>query len=305
MFLAFLQSLRPKQWTKNLLIFAGILFTRRWSEVEYVANAISGFVVFCALSGVVYVVNDVMDVEQDRLHPKKQKRPIAAGRISPAAAGAGAVTLALISLGAAFFYLPVNFALLSILYLGLVTAYSLKLKHAVVLDILILAVGFVIRALAGIEVIQTDPSNPVEITSYFLLTTLFLALFLATAKRRSELVMMGDGAHSTRKVLREYTREYLDVLLTVAMAGTLFSYALWTTQGKFSRVMEGMNSVGNTYLMVFSMPFVVYGMFRYLWLVMKKGEGGAPETLLLEDIPLLATVVLWMVTVVAVLLRLQ
>lgn len=302
--LAFIQCLRPKQWTKNLLIFAGLVFTQRWGEGAAVVNAALAFAIFCALSGVVYIVNDILDAEQDRLHPKKCKRPIAAGRISPAAAGTGAALLAAGALALAFLRLPAGFALLAVLYVLLVSAYSFKFKHAVVLDILLLAVGFVIRALAGLEALKTDAAHPVEITSYFLLTTLFLALFLATAKRRTELVSLGGDAGHHRKVLQEYSREFLDILLTVAMAGTLFSYALWTTQGKFSRAAEGA-AAGSPYLMVLTMPFVVYGMFRYLWLVVKRGEGGAPETVLLEDKPLLMTVALWTATVVAVLVRLQ
>jgi len=299
---AFIQCLRPKQWTKNLLIFAGLVFTLRWTDAKAVVDAVLGFAVFCALSGVVYIVNDILDVEQDRQHPKKCKRPIAAGRISPAAAGIGAAILAAAALGLSFAVLPTGFGILAVAYLVLVSAYSLRFKHAVILDILLLAVGFVLRALAGIEVLEADAEHPIEVTSYFLLTTLFLALFLAAAKRRNELVLLGTDAHAHRKVLQEYSREFLDMLLTVALAGTLFSYALWTTQGKFSRAAEGGE---NAYLMVATMPFVAYGMFRYLWLVMKRGEGGAPELLLLEDKPLLATVVLWTATVVAVLMHVR
>jgi 4-hydroxybenzoate polyprenyltransferase len=301
---AFIQCLRPKQWIKNLLLFAGIVFAQRWSEPELVLRAIAGFAVFCALSGVVYVCNDILDVEQDRLHERKRHRPIAAGRISPAAAGTGAVLLAVGALGASFALLPMPFAWLSLGYLVLVSLYSFRFKHAVVLDMLTLALGFVIRALAGIEVINIDPAKPVVITSYFLLTTLFLALFLAIAKRRNELVKLGDGAGHHRRVLGEYTREFLDVLLTVATAGTIFSYALWATQGQFARATVESPS-GNTYLLVLTMPFVLYGVFRYLWLVFKRDEGGAPELLLLEDRPLLATVVLWTVTVVAVLVKIN
>src|SRR5690606_31523901 len=144
------------------------------------------------------------------------------------------------------------------------------------------------------------PDHPVETTSYFLLTTLFLALFLAMAKRRSEIVTLGDKAGEHRKVLEHYSQEYLDVVLTVAAAGTIFSYALWTTQGKFAR---NLDSIGeNTYLLVLTMPSVLYGIFRYLWLVLKHGEGGSPDTLLFTDRPLLGAVALWVATVVAVLL---
>ncbi len=302
--IAFFQSLRPKQWTKNLLLFAGIVFAQRWHETALVINAILGFAVFCALSGVVYIANDIWDLEQDRQHPKKKKRPLASGRISPQAAGLGAAILTIAALGASFALLPMRFGWLALSYLVLVFCYSWRFKHAAILDILILAMGFVIRALAGIEVIQVDPANPVPITSYFLLTTLFLALFLAVAKRRSELVTLGTEAGNHRKVLDEYSTEFLDMLLTVATAGTLFSYALWTTQGHFAQG-NADDENGNTYLLVLTMPFVLYGVFRYLWLVMRRDEGGAPEALLIEDRPMFITVVGWMITVVAVMIRLK
>ncbi|MGF1573190.1 MAG: decaprenyl-phosphate phosphoribosyltransferase [Sumerlaeia bacterium] len=305
MLFAFFRSLRPKQWTKNLLLFAGVFFAQRWNDSQSLQNSALAFAVFCALSGVVYVVNDVLDVEQDRQHPKKCKRPIASGAISPAAALVGAILLAVTSVCLSLYLLPNVFTFLAVLYLILVSAYSLKLKHMVILDILVLAVGFVLRALAGIEAIRYEGAAPVEITSYFLLTTLFLALFLASSKRRSEIVSLGDKAGSHRKVLEFYSREFLDILLTLSIAGTIFSYSLWTTQGKFTRLAEASGQAENTYLLVMTLPFVLYGMFRYLWLVIQKGEGGAPDTLLLEDKPLLITVFLWMITVVGVLWKLN
>lgn len=302
---AFIKCLRPKQWIKNLLLFAGVIFAQRWSDTNSVLHAFAAFAIFCALSGVVYIVNDVLDVEQDRHHPKKKYRPIAAGKISPAAALTGAAILTVAALGAAFSYMNLQFATLAVVYLLMVSAYSLRLKHAVILDILILAVGFVVRALAGIEAIRLEGAEPVEITSYFLMTTLFLALFLATSKRRSEIATLGESAGEHRKVLSFYSKEYLDILLTLAVAGTIFSYSLWTTQGKFTKLsLEGTGG-GNEYLLVLTIPFVLYGMFRYLWLVMQKDEGGAPEAVLLEDKPLLATVVLWTITVVGVLWKLN
>ena len=301
MLLAFIQCLRPKQWTKNVLVLAGIVFAQRYDEPRLVFNAALAFAVFCALSGVVYIVNDIADVAQDRQHPKKRKRPIAAGRIDARAAAAGAVLLTLASLLVSLALLPFNFLVLAIVYLALVSAYSFHLKHMVLMDILILAVGFVIRALAGVEAIAIDPSNPVPVTSYFLLTTLFLALFLATAKRRSEIVNLGDSAADHRKVLGDYSREFLDTALTIATAGTIFSYALWTTQGQFAETSRGEPS----YLMALTMPFVVYGLLRYLWLAYRQGEGGEPEQLLLSDRPLLGAVLLWVLSVAAILLTLK
>lgn len=293
--IAFLKCLRPKQWTKNLLLFAGILFARRWQDMELVVNAIGAFLVFCALSGVVYITNDILDREKDRHHPKKKLRPIASGAISPAAAGVGGTVLLAVALIAAWLITP-TFFYASVIYVILITAYSLKLKHMVILDIMVLAMGFVIRAMAGIEAIRVVDKPPVDVTPYFILTTLFLALFLAIAKRRNELVVLADGAGGHRKVLREYSTEYLDVLLTVATTGVIASYAAWSLTGDFSRD-------GGVYTMVFTMPFVLYGIFRYLWLVFRRDEGGAPEQLLLTDKPLLTTVILWVVTVVILLSR--
>lgn len=291
--LAFLKCLRPKQWTKNLLLFAGILFAQRWHDGELLLNAFAGFLIFCALSGVVYITNDILDREKDRHHPKKRHRPIASGEISPRAAGAGALVLLAASLAGAWAITP-GFFVCAVIYVVLVTAYSFHLKHMVILDIMVLAMGFVVRAMAGIEAIRVVGKDPVEVTPYFILTTLFLALFLAIAKRRNELVVLQDGAGGHRRVLREYNTEYLDVLLTVATTGVIASYAAWSLTGDFSRD-------GTAYTMVFTMPFVLYGIFRYLWLVFRRDEGGAPEQLLLTDKPLLTTVVLWIVTVVIIL----
>lgn len=296
MLTAFLKSLRPKQWTKNLLLFAGIVFAQRWHEVDLLINVVAGFLIFCALSGVVYITNDIVDCEKDREHPKKRHRPIASGAITPGAAAFGAVALLLVSLAGAWFITP-TFFLCALVYVLLVTGYSFVFKHMVILDILVLALGFVLRAMAGIEAlhVQRLADNPVEITPFFVLTTLFLALFLAITKRRSELNLLQGNAGGHRKVLEEYSTEFLDSLLTVATTGVIASYAAWTTLGQIANTNE-------TYVMAFTMPFVLYGVFRYLWLAYRWNEGGAPEELLLTDKPLLASVGLWLVTVVAILL---
>jgi 4-hydroxybenzoate polyprenyltransferase len=294
---ALLMCLRPKQWTKNLLLFAGVVFAGEFRNLPSVLHAVAAFFIFCFLSGVVYIVNDILDVEKDRQHPKKKKRPIASGAISPLAAGVWAAVLGIGSLAASYIYLPLGFTISAGFYVGLVCAYSLFLKHMVILDILALAMGFVVRALAGIEAL---PVEGVKITGYFILTTLFLALFLAICKRRNELTILGEGAAHHRAVLREYSVEFLDTLLTVATAGVLFSYASWTTQGQFAQLRSAGENSG-VYVMVFTMPFVIFGIFRYIWLVYQKDEGGAPEMLLVEDIPLLAAVGMWILATMTVL----
>lgn len=294
MLLAFLKCLRPKQWTKNLLLFAGLVFTRQMDSKDSVLKVCVAFAIFCAISGVVYIINDVLDVEKDRQHPKKCKRPIASGQISSTAALLGAMVLLAFALVGAW-HITLPFFICAVIYVALVAAYSVQLKHIVILDIMAIAMGFVVRAMAGVEALHV-PGHPVKVTPYFILTTLFLALFLAVGKRRNELVMMQEKAGSTRKVLADYSTEYLDVLLTLATTGVIGSYAAWATAGEFAR---GAN--GGTYTMAFTMPFVLYGIFRYLWLVLKRDEGEAPEVLLLKDRPLLITVLLWLVTVVTIL----
>lgn len=286
---AFFLSLRPKQWTKNGLLFAGIVFAQRWHIQEDQLAVLAAFLIFCALSGVVYIFNDILDVEKDRMHPKKKHRPIASGAISPAMAGAGAFVLCAAALTGAYF-ITFPFFISAIIYVALVSAYSLALKHMVILDILAIALGFVVRAMAGVEALNGE----VEITPFFILTTLFLALFLAVGKRRAELAAMADKAESTRKVLKEYTVQYLDMLLTLVTAGVIGSYAGWAVMGDLARV-------DGVYTMAFTMPFVLYGIFRYLWLVYTKGEGEAPDQLLLSDQPLKISVLLWLIAVFALL----
>lgn len=294
--LGLFKSLRPRQWTKNLLLFAGVVFSQNWGNAIMVRNAILGFVIFCGLSSVVYLVNDILDVHRDRQHPKKRLRPIAAGKVPIWLAWVLALILAIGGVIGAF-RLTQPFGWCAVIYLVMNAAYSAHLKHVAVADILILAMGFVLRALGGLEVIMI-PGAEIEITPYFLLTTLFLALFLAICKRRNELVLLGEDAANHRQVLGEYSVEFLDALLAVATAGTLFSYALWTTLGKFAALANG--RIG----MIYTMPFVLYGIFRYVWLVHRRDEGGAPEMLLLTDIPLLTCVVLWVLSVVAILYHL-
>ncbi|MDX2174913.1 MAG: decaprenyl-phosphate phosphoribosyltransferase [Candidatus Sumerlaeia bacterium] len=296
--LVVLKALRPKQWTKNLLLFAGIVFARQWGDPVALRSAFLGFLVFCLLSGVIYLVNDICDREKDAQHPKKRLRPIASGALSVAAAWAWAAFLLVAMMGLSIAVLPLKFTIAAALYVLLTVGYSFLFKHVAILDILVLAMGFVLRAVAGVEAISR-PDAPVPITSYFVLTTLFLALFLAICKRRNELVTLGEHAGEHRAVLSSYNTQYLDQLVTVATAGVLFSYALWTTQGSFA---QASRPNIEAYTMVATMPFVIFGIFRYLWLVYSRNEGGAPEALLLEDRPLLASVALWFAATVGVLL---
>ncbi len=284
--LALIVSLRPQQWTKNLLVFAPLLFAVKLFEMSAVAQAVAGFAVFCALSSVVYLINDVMDRDGDRLHPLKRRRPIAAGEISVAVAlGCGAI-LATAGLGGALL-LGWRFAAVAGFYLLLQTFYSTTLKHIVILDALTLAVGFVLRAMAGAVVID------VVISHWLFVCTILGALFIALAKRRHELVLLADGAASHRPILDEYSAYLLDQMIAVVTASTLVAYIFYTispeTEQKFGTSWLGL-----------TIPFAIYGIFRYLYLVHQREEGGSPSDLLLNDRPLLACVTLWVIAVVLI-----
>ncbi|MBI2828007.1 MAG: decaprenyl-phosphate phosphoribosyltransferase [Acidobacteria bacterium] len=280
-------SLRPEQWTKNLLLFAGVLFGGRLLELDAVLLATAAFAVFCGLSGAVYVFNDVSDRDADRQHPLKRTRPIAAGDLpAPAALLAAAAITAVAMTGA----LLVSPALAGVAagYAGLLLLYSVALKHVVIIDVLTIAGGFVLRAVAGAVVVS------VPIGSWLLVCTTLLALFLALSKRRHELLLLGEGAVDHRRILDEYSPYLLDQMIAVVTASTLIAYTVYATSAD-TALRLGTARLGLT------IPFVLYGIFRYLYLVHQKREGGSPVALLATDRPLLACVALW-VGAVAVLM---
>jgi 4-hydroxybenzoate polyprenyltransferase len=278
-----LVSLRPGQWTKNLLVFAGLLFGKRLFEVGAVIDAVAAFVVFCALSGVVYLVNQIADRRTDRQHPLKAKRPIASGAISVpvAAVTAGIVGVAALA-GAATLGWP--FELVAASYLALQLLYSGPLKNILIIDVLTIAIGFVLRAVAGAVAVH------VEISHWLLVCTILLALFIALAKRRHEITLLADGAASHRPILRDYSPYLLDQMIAVVTASTLIAYTFYTispeTQEKFGTPWLGL-----------TIPFPLYGIFRYLYLVHRREGGGSPADLLLTDRPLLLCVALWAIAV--------
>jgi len=282
-----LRSLRPHQWTKNLLVFAGLIFGERLLDPDAFGRSILAFAVFCALSGVVYLVNDVRDRDADRLHPAKARRPIASGALSPATALLTAAVLTVTALGAAT-VLGGPFLLVAAGYLVLLTAYTVSLKHIVILDVLAIASGFVLRAIAGAVAVGVPFSH------WLLLLTLLLALFLALSKRRAELVALADGAVDHRRILAEYSPYLLDQMISVVTASTLLAYAFYTISP---------DTVANfgTDRLLWTVPFPLYGIFRYLYLVHQREGGGNPSEALLTDRPLLACVALWGLTVIAIL----
>ena len=292
---AILRSLRPKQWTKNGLVLAALLFAvgdpQQQTGAGAALHALLAAALFCLASSAVYLVNDMRDVELDRLHPTKRLRPIAAGELSIGAARALAVVLFAAALGGGVL-LGRLFAETLAAYVAMQFAYTFGLKRIALVDTFIIAGGFVLRALAGAVAI------PVTISPWLLLCTLLLALFLALCKRRHELVVVGDAEGGTRPALRNYDEKVLDQLIAITGGATLVGYCLYTlspdTVQKFGTSRLGL-----------SIPFVAFGLFRYLDLVYRHEKGGRPEQILLTDVPLLVDVILFVLTVAAVLLSVR
>jgi len=278
-----IRSLRPRQWSKNLILFAGLIFSRSLIDTRLALISLAAFLLFCLSSGAIYLLNDVIDLEQDRVHPYKKFRAIASGRVSVGLAVGTAIFLAFLSIGLGL-WLDRGFGYVLLGYLALMLLYSAWLKRVVILDVLTIAMGFVFRAVAGGVVIH------VEISSWLLVCTVLLALFLGLGKRRHELILLEDSAGEHREILREYSPYLLDQMIAVVTASTLVAYALYTmsseTVSKFA-----------TKNLEFTIPFVLYGIFRYLYLIHQRKVGGSPERVLLSDKPLLLDILLWGVAV--------
>lgn len=272
-------TMRPRQWTKNLLLFAGLVFSHHLLHPRFTLRSFTAFVLFCALSGSVYVLNDVCDVQQDRQHPLKRHRPIASGRLRVHTALVFAFVVVAFSVLFSFM-LGYSFGGVALTYVVLILSYSLWLKHVVILDVLVVAAGFVLRAVAGAVVIH------VEISSWLLICTILLALFLALSKRRHELVLLENGAGEHRPILAEYSPPLLDQMIAVVTSSTVMAYALYTISD------ETVRKFGTKNLQL-TIPLVLYGVFRYLYLIHQKNMGGSPEKVLLTDTPLLLSIAFW------------
>ena len=283
---ALIVSLRPKQWSKNMLVFAGLVFSHNLFDLTNFLRSLGGFVAFCLLSGAVYIVNDLADVENDRLHPLKRSRPIASGRLKPGTAKVAAAVVATLALVGGF-VLDWRFGVIGLAYFVMQLAYSFKLKHMVVLDVMTVAAGFALRAVAGTVLVH------VTISSWLFVCTILFALFVALAKRRHELLTLSGGGTGHRAVLENYSETLLDQMMAVATSSAVIAYCLYTIAP------ETVTKFGTHNLML-TVPFVLYGVYRYLYLVYRKEMGGAPEQALLGDLPLLVDVLLWMGSVVAV-----
>lgn len=281
------RSLRPQQWTKNLFVFAGLLFSGRLVDRSAWPPAFAAFLIFCGLSGAVYLVNDVLDRAADAQHPIKRHRPIASGALSPGVALAAALVLAIVCVAAAA-AIDTGLAMTAVTYVVLLAAYSASLKHYVILDVLTLAAGFVLRAVAGAVAIA------VPISHWLLVCSTLLALFIGLSKRRHELTLLTDSAATHRPILQEYSPYLLDQMISVVTAATLIAYSVYTINSETAERL-GSDRLGLT------IPFVLYGIFRYLYLVHRRDGGGSPSELLLTDRPLLVCVALWVGAVALVL----
>jgi len=278
-----LLAMRPKQWTKNGVVFIAVVFAHRLGHPRDVLLGLLAVLVYCLVSGVVYIVNDLVDLEKDRQHPLKRNRPLAAGRLSPRLALIAAVLIFLAMLVVSAAASPLFLATV-VAYVALNLAYSFYLKNIVLVDLFGIAGGFLLRAAGGAAIIG------VGVSPWLYLCTLLGALFIGLGKRRHEILVLEGTAASHRKILGEYTTEFLEQLITIVASSTLVSYALYTY-----------SSYPDTHAMMATVPFAVYGIFRYLFLVHLKNEGGAPEEILLRDRPLLIDIGLWVATAAVIL----
>jgi 4-hydroxybenzoate polyprenyltransferase len=286
-----LRTMRPKQWTKNALVFIGFIFTlnQKWTLFsptmwDWLARTVLAFVLLCAVSSAVYILNDVLDIEKDRAHPVKRNRPLPAGRITPVQATTAMLALLGVALPVSFL-LSGPFGLVVAGYYLLMVAYSLWLKHMVLIDIFTIAGGFVLRAVAGAVVID------VAISPWLFVCTLLGALFIGFGKRRHELLLLNNGATNHRQILAEYTPDLLEQIITIVISSTVMAYSLYT----FSA-----DNLPKNHAMMLTIPFALYGAFRYLYLIHLRNEGGSPEEMLLKDRPILVDIALWGLSVMAI-----
>jgi 4-hydroxybenzoate polyprenyltransferase len=289
---ALLRAMRPKQWIKNLLVFAGFVFTmnERWRPFspamwDYLARSAAAFGLFCLLASSVYLLNDVLDVENDRRHPTKRNRPVASGALSRRGALWVASLLMPACLVAGYFLSPA-FALVAAGYAVMQLAYVFVLKEIVLLDVFIIAIGFVMRAVSGAVVIGAD------ISPWLYTVTLLGALFVGLCKRRSELLLLDTSAGDHRKILESYTPSLLDSLTSIVASSTIMAYSLYTFTSP---------KLPPNHLMMVTIPFVIFGLFRYVFLAHAHNVGGSPEEVFLKDKPLLWTMALWIVSTVMIL----
>jgi len=281
-----IRTMRPKQWTKNVFVFAALVFDRKLTDPLLFTKTIVAFILLCLISSTVYLINDLVDIEKDRQHPRKRQRPLPSGQLKPGVAIAAAVVIPAVCLPLSLL-LDFYFGLIVTGYLLVMIAYSFWLKNIVIMDVLTIASGFVLRVAAGVPMVQVERFSP-----WLYVCTTLLALFIGFGKRRHELFLLQTNANNHRAVLNDYNRAFLDEMMGVVTASTVMAYSLYT----FSA--EGLPP---NHAMMLTIPFVLYGIFRYLYLIHVREEGGTPEEIILRDKPLLADVLLWGLTVIVIL----
>ena len=277
---ALIQAMRPRQWTKNIVIFAALVFDRQLnpSNLDAILRTTAGFIIFCLLSGVVYIINDIADIEADRKHPEKRKRPIASGKLPISVARAIAFGLIILIFPISY-WLSEVFALVAFVYLLVNLAYSFWIKHIPLLDVFTIALGFVLRVVAGVVLIDVARFSP-----WLYIVVTLGSLYIGFGKRRAELAMIADGGNATRRVLDGYTLPLLDQLITIVSATTIMAYSLYTFSAP---------NLPPNHTMMLTIPFVIYGIFRYLYIIQVEHAGGAPEDVVLSDRPLQISIILW------------
>lgn len=285
MFNALLKTMRLRQWTKNGFVFFALIFDKQLFIVDSFLRTLAGFFLFCLISSAVYLLNDISDVEADRKHPEKKHRPIASGQLPVNVAGIAAILLILISLSIGYLLAPALAIILAI-YLGINLLYSNWLKHVPILDVLIISAGFVLRVAAGVTLITVERFSP----WLYVITTLF-SLYIGFGKRRAEMTRLAQGAGAHRKVLDGYTLPLIDQYITIVSGTTIVTYSLYTFTAP---------NLPSNHAMMLTIPFVVYGIFRYLQLIQTGHAAGAPDEVALKDRPLQVTVLLWGLAVIAI-----
>jgi 4-hydroxybenzoate polyprenyltransferase len=284
---ALIKAMRPRQWTKNVVLYAALVFDQQLTpgNLPAILQTTAGFVIFCLLSGVVYIINDIADVEADRQHPDKRRRPIASGKLPIPVARTFVVIVLLVIIPLSVLLSP-SFAIIALSYLVLNLAYSFRIKHIPLLDVFAIALGFVLRVAAGVVLIEVARFSP-----WLYVVTTLGSLYLGFGKRRAELALLADGANAHRRVLDGYTLPLLDQLITIVSSTTIVAYSLYTFSAP---------NLPENHVMMLTIPFVIYGIFRYLYLIQVKHSGGAPEDVLLSDKPLQASIILWGISVLVV-----
>ncbi len=275
-------SMRPKQWIKNFLVFAALVFSKNIFDLSKDLNAFIGLIIFCMITGCSYLINDLLDLEKDKLHPSKSQRPLASGKIKKTTAMTAIAITCFVGLFLAF-YMNKFFGIIVLAFFLLNLGYSVYLKNIVIIDVITIAAGFVLRVMGGAVIISVVASH------WLILCAMLLSLFLGFSKRRHELILLETDATSHRKVLEHYSPYFLDQMIAVVTASTLICYALYTMSK------DTIEKLGTSKL-IYTIPFVLYGIFRYLYLVHQKKEGGNPTEVIFTDIPIIINVTLWVIT---------